>query len=102
VTLRALNKGAEMDSSLDTPHQEAEQHTPTKLSGVVHDEDPELVALWVAAQKVTRIETRIAELRLISQDTQADDLRGAIDNAIEECELRLVEPLPQSLPPAAT
>ena len=87
-----------MDSSLDTPHQEAE-HTPPELSVVVHDEDPEIVELWAAAQKVMTVETRIAELRLIRQDTQTDDLRGAIDTAIEKCELRLVELLPPSVPP---
>jgi hypothetical protein len=90
-----------MDSSLETPHQDAEHHTPPKLSVVVHDEDPEIVALWAAAQKVMTVETRIAELRLIRQDTQTDDLRGAIDNAIEECELRLVELLSPSVRPSA-
>jgi hypothetical protein len=89
-----------MDSSVDTPHQEAE-HTPSKLSVVVHDEDLEIVSLWAAAQNVTRIETRIAGLRLIGLGTRSDDLRGAIDEAIEECELRLVELLPQSVPPSA-
>lgn len=81
-----------MDRSLDTRHQAAE-HTPPKLSVVVHDEDLEIVALW-AAQEVMRIETRIAELRLMSEDTRTDDLLGAIDDAIEACELRLVELLP--------
>ena len=91
-----------MDSSPDTPHQEAQQHTPPKLSVVVRDEGPEIVALWAAAQTLMTVETRIAELRLIRQDTRTDDLRGAIDNAIDDCELRLAEPLPQILPPSAT
>ena len=90
-----------MDRPLDTPHQEAEHQTPPKLSVVVHDEDPEIIALWAAAQKVTAIETRIAALRLIRQYTRTDDLRTAIDEAIEECGLRLVEVLPQSVPPSA-
>ena len=90
-----------MGSSLDRPHQEAEQHAPPELSVVVHDEDPEITALWAAAQRVTRVETRIAALRLIRQYTRTDDLRTAIDEAIEECELRLAEPLPQSVPPSA-
>ena len=89
-----------MDSSLDTPHQEAE-HAPPKLSVVVHDEDPEIVALWAAAQKVTRVETRIAALRLIRQYTRTDDLRTAIDEAIDECEQRLAKLLPRSGPPSA-
>jgi hypothetical protein len=89
-----------MDSSLDTPHQEAEQHTPPKLSVVVQDEDPEIVALWAAAQEVTKIETRIAALRLLRQYTRTDDLRASIDDAIDDCELRLREPLPQSVPPS--
>ena len=86
-----------MDSSLDRPHQEAEQHAPPKLSVVVHDEDPEITALWAAAQRVTRVETRIAALRLLRQDTRTDDLRTAIDDAIEDCELHLVGLLPQSV-----
>ena len=90
-----------MDSSFDTPHQEAE-HTPPKLSVVVRDEDPEVVALWAAALEITRVETRIAGLRLIRHDTRTDDLRSAIDDAIEECEQRLVELLPQDVPPSAT
>jgi len=89
-----------MDGSFDTPHQEAE-HTPPKLSVVVRDEDPEVVALWAAAQEVMRIETRIAALRPIRHDTRTDDLRGAIDDAIQDCELRLVELLPPSVPPSA-
>ena len=90
-----------MDSSFATPSQEAE-HTPPKRSVVVRDEDPELVALWAAAREVTRLETRIAALRPIRQDTRTNDLRGAIDEAIEECELRLVDLLPRSVPPSAT
>ena len=90
-----------MDSSFDTPRQEAE-HTSPKLSVVVRDEDPEVVALWAAAQELTRVETRIAGLRLIRHDTRTDDLRSAIDDAIEECEQRLVELLPQGIPPSAT
>lgn len=99
--LTGADKGVEMDSSHETPHQEAEQHTSPTLSVVVHDEDPEIVALWAAAQKVTRIETRIAALRLIRQYTRTDDLRGAIDDAIQDCELRLVELLPRTVPPSA-
>lgn len=90
-----------MDSPLDTPHQEAEQRTPPKRSVVVYNEDREIVDLWAAALKVTRVETRIATLRLIRQYTRTDDLRGAIDDAIQDCELRLVELLPRHVPPAA-
>ena len=89
-----------MDSSLDTPHQEAQQHTPPKLSVVVQDEDPEIVALWAAAQEVTRVETRIAALRLLRHDTRTDDLRMAIDDAIDDCELHLVGLLPPSVRPS--
>ena len=89
-----------MDSSLDTPHQEAE-HAPPELSVVVQDEDPEIVALWAAAQKVVGIETRIAGLRQIRQDTRTDDLRSAIDDAIEDCELHVVGLFPPCVPPSA-
>jgi hypothetical protein len=77
-----------MDSSRGTPHGEAEQQTPPKLSVVVYDEEPEIVALWAAAQQLIGVETRVAALRLLRQYTRTDDLRGAIDEAIEECELR--------------
>ena len=93
-----------MDSSFDTPHQEAERPEARIVVGVVgvRDEDPEVVARWAAAQELTRVETRIAGLRLIRHDTRTDDLRSAIDDAIEECEQRLVELLPQNIPPSAT
>jgi len=74
---------------------------PPNLAVVLDDEDPEIVALWAAAQELTGVETRIAALRLLRQYTRTEDLRSAIDDAIEECELRLAELLPQSIPPSA-
>ena len=86
-----------MDSQFHSPDQEA-AHAPPSPKFVFHDEnprildeDPEILARWVAAQQFSRAEARISELRLISQDTQADDLRGAIDGAIEDCELHRVK-----------
>jgi hypothetical protein len=89
-----------MDSSRDTPPQEAEHASPA-LSVLVQDEDPEIVALWAAAQQLTGRETRIAALRLLRQYTRTDDLRNAIDNAIEDCELHQVGLLPPGAPPSA-
>jgi len=95
-------KGAELDRRFDTPYREAD-HAPPKLR--ILSDDPELQNLkvlerWAAAQKVSGVEARILELRLISQETHTDDLRGAIDDAIEDCELHLVELLPSLLPSA--
>jgi hypothetical protein len=84
---------AEMDSQFNAPDQEAER-TPPKSRFVFHDEDlrqkcedREILARWVAAQQISGVEARILELRLISQDTRTEDLRGAIDGAIEDCDL---------------
>jgi hypothetical protein len=90
-----------MDRSLDTPDQEAEQHAPPTLAVVVHGEGPEIVALGPAAQEMVRIETRIAALRLLREQTRTGDLRGAIDDAIEKCESRLAELLPPGVSPSA-
>jgi len=86
-----------MDNSFEAPHHEAE-HAPPTPKPVVHyedpqivDEDPEILACWIAAQQVNGVEARILELRLLSQDTRTEDLRGAIDNAIEDCELHRTE-----------
>ena len=86
-----------MDRSFNASDDEAE-HAAPKPTSVFQDkdpqtldEDPEILACWIAAQQVNGVEARILELRLISQDTRTEDLRGAIDDAIEECELRRVE-----------
>ena len=91
-----------MDSRFDTPYQEAE-HAPPTLR--ILSDDPELqnlkvLARWTAAQEVSGVEARILELRLIRQETHTDDLRGTIDDAIEDCELHLVELVPSVLPAA--
>jgi len=86
-----------MDSQFNAPDQEAE-HAPPKPKFVfreegprILDEDPEILARWVAAQQFSGVEARILELRLISQGTRTEDLRGAIDGAIEDCELHRVK-----------
>ena len=83
-----------MNSRSDTPDKEAE-HAPLIL---LDDEDSEIRAHWIAAQESDDVEERILELRLISQDTQTDDLRGAIDGAIEDCEVHLGELASESEP----
>jgi hypothetical protein len=86
-----------MDNSFEAPDQGAEDAPPTLKPGLhyedpqIVDEDPEILACWIAAQQVNGVEARILELRLISQDTRTEDLRGAIDDAIEDCELHRVE-----------
>jgi hypothetical protein len=106
-----------MDSSFDTPHQDAE--APPKLRIVLRDDhrglrNEHLEALtrwtaaqkiWLAAQKMHQIhgaEERIQELRLISGETRSDDLRATIDAAIEDSELHLAELLSQNASPSAT
>jgi hypothetical protein len=86
-----------MDSQFNAPDQEAEHGSP-KPRFVFHgegrqilDEYPEILARWIAAQQISCVEARILELRLISQDTQTEDLRGAIDGAIEDCDLHRVK-----------
>jgi hypothetical protein len=86
-----------MDSPFRTPRQEAE-HLPPALSLVVDredpeslDEDPEILACWIAVQQINGVEARILELRLISDETRTDDLRAAIDGAIEDCQQHRVE-----------
>ena len=86
-----------MASQFNAPDQEAER-TPPKPRFVFHDEDlrqkcedREILARWVAAQRISGVEARILELRLISQDTRTEDLRGAIDGAIEDCDLHRVK-----------
>jgi hypothetical protein len=86
-----------MDSQFHSPDQEAER-TPPKPRFVfggegrqILEEDPEILARWVAAQQVSGVEARILELRLISQDTRTEDLRSAIDGAIEDCDLHRVK-----------
>jgi hypothetical protein len=86
-----------MDSLFRTPHQEAE-HLPPALSLVVDredpeilDEDPEILACWIAVQQINGVEARILELRQINEETRTDDLRAAIDGAIEDCEQRRLE-----------
>jgi hypothetical protein len=90
----------------DRPDHEA-GHARRRFRVVVHDEDPEILALWAAALHADgydvdvvpagRIKARIAELRRISGDTRSDDLRGAIQDAIEDCELHLGKLEPESL-----
>lgn len=93
------------------PHHEG-GHAPRRFRVVVHDEDPEILALWAAALNADgydvdvlpaeRMEARIAELRRIRGDTRSDDLRGTIQGAIEACELHLGKLEPESvylLPP---
>jgi hypothetical protein len=86
-----------MDRSFNASDDEAE-HAAPKPTSVFQtedprflDEDPEILACWIAAQQVNGVEARILELRLMSQDVRTEDLRGAIDDAVEECELRRVE-----------
>ena len=69
-------EGNEMDNSFEAPDQEA-QHAPPIPRLVfdsehpqIVDEDPEVLACWIAAQQVNGVETRILELRLI-RDTVA-------------------------------
>jgi hypothetical protein len=94
-----------MDRSFNASEDEAEHAAPMPPSVFqaedpqILDEDPEILACWVAAQQVNGVEARILELRLISQDMRTQDLRGAIDGAIEDCELHrgeLVEFLAES------
>ncbi len=93
------------------PHHEG-GHAPRRFRVVVHDEDPEILALWAAALNADgydvdvlpaeRMEARIAELQRIRGDTRSDDLRGTIQGAIEACELHLGKLEPESvylLPP---
>jgi hypothetical protein len=103
-------EGTEMDSSFDTPDQEA--HASPKLRIVLRDdrrglrnEHLDAVTRWVAAQKMHQIhgvEERLMELRLIGDETRSDDLRATIDAAIEDSELRLAELLSQNASPSAT
>ena len=86
-----------MDNSFEAPDHEAE-HAPPIPKPVFHhedpqivDEDPEVLACWIAAEQVNGVETRILELRVLSQDARTEDLRGAIDDAIEDCELHRIE-----------
>ena len=86
-----------MDNSFEAPDQEAE-HVPPTPKPVYQDEDlqildddPEILACWIAGQQVNGVDARILELRLLSQDTRTEDLRGAIDDAIEDCELHRTE-----------
>jgi hypothetical protein len=86
-----------MDNAFEAPGQEAEHAPPTPKPVVHHedpplvDDDPEILACWIAAQQINGVEARILELRLLSQDARTEDLRGAIDDAIEDCELHRVE-----------
>ncbi len=99
-----------MDSSFDTPQQEAD--ASPKLRIVLRDdrrglrnEHFEALTRWVAAQKshaIRRVEERLLELRLISRKTSSDDLRATIDGAIEDGELHLAELLSQNASPSAT
>ena len=86
-----------MDNSFEATDLDAE-HAPPTPTPVTHyedpllvDEDPEILACWIAAQQINGVEARILELRLISQDTRTEDLRSVIDDAIEKCELHRVE-----------
>ena len=85
-----------MDNSFEAPDHEAE-HAPPTAKPVFHYEDPQIVdedsevlACWIAAQQVNGVETRILELRLIARP-RTEDLSGAIDDAIEDCERHRVE-----------
>ena len=98
-----------MDSSFDTPHQEADA---PKLRIVLRDdrrglrnEHFEALTRWVAGRKsheIHRVEERLLELRLISEETRSDDLRATIDSAIADGELHLAELLSQNVSPSAT
>ncbi len=99
-----------MDSSFDTPQQEAD--ASPKLRIVLRDdrrglrnEHFEALTRWAAAQKshaIHRVEERLLELRLVSDKTRSDDLRATIDSAIKDGELRLAELLSQNVSPSAT
>ena len=99
-----------MDSSFDTPDQEAD--ASPKLRIVLRDdrrglrnEHFEALTRWVTAQKshkIHRAEERLSELRLISDETRSDDLRATIDSAIKDGELHLAELLSQNVTPSAT
>jgi hypothetical protein len=86
-----------MENSFEARDQDAE-HAPSTPTPVAHyedpqivDEDPEILACWIAAHQIDGVEARILELRLLSQDTRTEDLRSAIDDAIETCEVHRVE-----------
>ncbi len=93
-----------MDSSFDTPQQEAD--ASPKLRIVLRDDrrglrNDHLEALtrWIAAKKFHE-EARILELRLLRDKTRSDDLRATIEGQIKDRELHLAELLSHVSPSA--
>ena len=86
-----------MDSSFTTTDRVAELES-AKPRVVLHDEDPEILdedpevlACWIAGEQIKDVEARIVELGWITSQTRAEDLRRAIYSAIQDCERRRSE-----------
>jgi len=86
-----------MDSPFTATNRVAE-HEPPKPRVVFHDEDPEILdedpevlACWIAGEQIKDVEARIVELGWITSQTRTEELRRAIYGAIQDCERRRSE-----------
>jgi hypothetical protein len=84
-----------MHRPFDTPSDQVTEHARPMLRVVRDDEDAEIRAVWAAAHEADRVEARLFELLVASEYMATDDFLGVIDDAIEDCENRQDEPLPE-------